>query len=66
MKTLKQAFELPVQNKDEQLKLFDKIHNQLNGNEDYTNGNIIIDLNDPNYVRIVVFEGCESDPQIVI
>ena len=51
----------------EAFKIGEQIHNQLKGNSDYIDNNIILNCTDfDNIVKIWIFKECESIPEITI
>lgn len=57
---------IKVKNNEEKMAIGTKIHEQLRGNEDYVNNNIILNVDDPNMVDICIFEDCQHIPEITI
>ena len=47
-------------NNYEKMELGKEIHNRLVGNEDYIKSNIILNIDDENTVRLVVFKECKT------
>lgn len=63
----KRAIEIETQSKEECMRIGTLIHNQLVGNEDYINNNIILNCTeDDNFVRIIIFDECKNVPEIKI
>lgn len=54
--------------KSEKMDVGEKIHNQLVGNQDYVDCNIILNCDRPDldYVTVLIFEECENIPEITI
>ena len=53
-------------NEEEQLRIGNSIHEQLVGNMDYVNSNIVLNIDKENEVNLWVFDECESIPKITI
>ena len=50
----------------EKRKIGNRIHEQLRGNEDYINNNIILNIDEENEINLYIFEECEDIPKITI
>ena len=48
------------------MELGRKIHNQLVGNEDYIESDILLNVDEDDIVDLYVFEGCKNVPEITI
>lgn len=53
-------------NDEDKLKIGNHIHEQLVGNKDYIDSNIILNIEEPNKVRLYVYDECEYIPPITI
>lgn len=51
---------------EEKMKLGNSIHNQLAGNQDYIDSNIVLNLDEPYTVQLWFFKDCENIPPITI
>lgn len=65
-KSLKQKITIEVRDEKEQLRIGNFIHEQLRGNEDYINNNIILNIDVENTIRLYIFEECKEVPVISI
>lgn len=63
---IKMRIIIKVKNNEEKMTIGTKIHEQLRGNEDYVNNNIILNVDDPNMINIYIFEDCQHIPEITI
>ena len=50
----------------EKRRISNLIHNQLVGNKDYINCNIILNIDDENEVNLYIYNECENVPDIII
>ena len=64
-KDLKMKVEIQVESREEQLRIGNSIHECLVGNPDYVNNSIILNIDDPNIIRLFIFKECETIPTIV-
>lgn len=51
---------------EEKFRIGDKIHEQLVGNKDYIDSNIVLNIEQPLTVRLWVHDECENIPEIHI
>ena len=66
-KDLIRKVEIETQTKDECMRIGTLIHDQLRGNQDYIDSNILLNCTDSdNVVRLYIFEECENIPSITI
>ena len=62
----KLAITIEVSDEQVQLAIGTAIHEQLRGNKDYIDSNIILNIGEPNIVKLYVFKECEHIPAITI
>lgn len=62
----KTKYELTIKtlNNEEKLKVGESIHEQLVGNQDYIDCNIILNIDTDNTVKLWIFEECKNIPSI--
>ena len=65
-KTFKKAIEIECSSNEEKMKVGELIHNQLVGNEDYINNNIVLNIDEDCKVILVMFNECKNEPKILI
>lgn len=63
---LKKYIKITVADEDEQLKIGNSIHEQLRGNKDYMDSNIVLNLDTKNEINLYIFKECNSEPTIII
>lgn len=63
---VKMYIQIEVPTDEEKMKIGEKIHEQLRGNQDYIDNNIILNVDEMGAVRLWVFNECENIPQITI
>ena len=63
---LKKYIKITVADEDEQLKIGNSIHEQLRGNKDYMDSNIVLNLDTKNKINLYIFKECNSEPTIII
>ena len=63
---LKIKITIETTTKDEQMEISNSMHNQLKGNEDYINNNIILNCNEENVTKLFIFNECKNVPKIII
>ena len=61
----KMYIQIEVKDEKEQLTIANAIHEQLRGNQDYIDSNIILNI-DVDAIRVYVFEECTDVPTIII
>lgn len=66
MDNLKMEITIKVNDEKEQLRIGNSIHEQLVGNKDYIDSNIILNIDEENIIKIYIFNECESVPNIVL
>lgn len=58
---------ITVNDNKEQMTIGNNIHEQLAGNSDYVDNNIILNIDSPNQVNLYVYNTCKNEiPSIVI
>lgn len=50
----------------EKMQIGESIHNQLKGNSDYMNNNIVVYIDRTCAVEVFIFANCKDIPQIII
>lgn len=65
-KLFKKYIEIECSSNEEKVKIGELIHNQLKGNEDYINNNIILNIDEDSKVILVIFNECKEEPKILI
>lgn len=66
-KDLIRKMEIETQTKDECMRIGNLIGEQLRGNQDYIDNNIVLNYTDSdNVVRLYIFEECKNIPTITI
>ena len=65
-KDLKMKITIEVQDDKEKMAVGSRIHEQLRGNKDYIDNNIILNIDLENTVRLYIFKECEDVPNIII
>ena len=63
---LKKVITIEVTSDEEKIAVGTAIHNRLVGCEDYSNNNIILNIDDENKVLLLIFEDCVNMPKIEI
>lgn len=66
MEELKMHISIKTINNEEKMRIGNSIHDQLVGNSDYIDSNIILNIDDENEVNLYVFKECENVPKIII
>ena len=66
MEDLKMHIIVKTVNEEEKMRLGKSIHEQLVGNKDYIDSNIILNIDNKNEVNLYVFNECENIPNITI
>lgn len=66
MEELKMHISIKTINNEEKMRIGNSIHDQLVGNSDYIDSNIILNIDDENEVNLYVFKECENVPKITI
>lgn len=66
IRMMKEQITIVCENEKEQEKMGNHIHDQLRGNQDYIDNNIILNMDIRNTVNIYVFEECKERPTITI
>lgn len=66
MKQWKKAIEIRCSSNDQKMRIRESIHNQLVGNEDYIDNNIILNLDEDCKVLVVIFNECKEEPTIIM
>lgn len=57
---------IKTQSEEEKMEVGTRIHEQLRGNPDYVNNNIILNIDAENEVWLGIFKECENVPKITI
>ena len=65
-KQFKKAIEIECSSNEEKMKVGELIHNQLKGNQDYIDNNIILNVDEDCKVIVIIFEECKEEPKILI
>ena len=65
-KAFKKAIEIECSSNEDKMMVGEAIHNQLVGNEDYINNNIILNIDEDCKVILVIFNECKNEPKILI
>ena len=63
---LKMQVSIKVSDEKEQMKIGNHIHEQLRGNRDYIDSNIVLNIDTDNEINLYVFEECAEIPSISI
>lgn len=63
---LKMHVIIKTSDEKEQMRIGNSIHEQLRGNRDYIDNNIILNIDVDNEVNLYIFEECTCMPDIVI
>lgn len=63
---LKMHIKITVDDEKEQDKIGNFIHEQLRGNKDYIDSNIILNIDADNEINLYVFKECKEIPTITI
>lgn len=67
MEGVKRYIRIEAQTEEEKFDIGNKIHDQLVGNKDYIDSNIVLNIDiEPCTVLIWICDECENVPQIVI
>lgn len=66
MEDLKMHMVIKTVNDEEKMRIGSSIHEQLVGNKDYIDSNIVLNIDDENEVNLYVFKECENIPEITI
>lgn len=65
-KTFKKAIEIECSSNEEKMEVGKLIHNQLKGNQDYIDNNIILNIDEDCKVIVIIFNECKEEPTILI
>lgn len=65
-KTFKKAIEIECSSNEEKMEVSRKIHNQLVGNKDYIDSNIVLNHDEDCKVMVIIFNECKEEPEIII
>lgn len=65
-KELKMKITIETSTEKEQTAIGYAIHEQLCGNKDYKDSNIILNIDVENVIKLYIFKECENIPTIVI
>ena len=63
---LKLKIVIETSTEKEQMAIGNHIHEQLRGNKDYIDNNIILNIDVENKIRLYVFKECKDVPPIVV
>lgn len=66
MDDLKMHMTIKTTSEEEKMRIGSSIHEQLVGNQDYRDSNILLNIDDENEVNLYVFKECENVPNITI
>lgn len=64
--TLLASVTIETKNDDEKMRIGSNIHEQLRGNQDYIDCLIILNIDEPNIVRLWVDKRCKEIPNITL
>lgn len=62
----KRLIQITTRTNEEKTELGQKIHEQLKGNKDYINNNIVLNIDDDCLIMLAIFNECKEMPKIVI
>lgn len=65
-KNLKMHITIRTADEEEQMRVGNSIHEQLCGNKDYIDSNIVLSIDADNEVNLYIFNECTDIPDIVI
>ena len=65
-KNLKMHIIIKTVNEEEKMRIGNSIHDQMVGNKDYIDNNIILNIDEVNEVNVYIFDECEIIPNITI
>ena len=65
-KTFKKKIEIECSSNEEKKKVGELIHNQLAGNKDYIDSNILLNIDEDCKVVLIIFNECKNEPTILI
>lgn len=65
-KTFKKAITIECSSNEEKMEVSRKIHNQLVGNKDYIDSNIVLNHDEDYKVMVIIFNECKEEPEIII
>ena len=63
---LKEMITIVCKDEKEQERLGNHIHEQLRGNQDYINNNIVLNIDVKDTINLYIFDECEERPTITI
>ena len=63
---LKMKVTIETTDEKEQMKIGNFIHDQLRGNQDYIDSNIVLNIETKNIIKLYVFKECKDIPTISI
>lgn len=63
---LKMKVTIETTDAKEQMKIGNFIHEQLRGNQDYIDSNIVLNIETKNTIKLYVFKECKNIPTISI
>ena len=66
MDDVKMAIMIETESDEEKWRIGTLIHEQLRGNQDYIDSNILLNMDDPDTVRLYIFKECKNVPRITI
>ena len=66
MENLKLHMIIRTESEGEKMRIGESIHDQLVGNDDYIDSNIVLNIDSKNEVNLYVYKECENIPSITI
>lgn len=63
---IKRFIEITCTNDEDKVEIGKKIHDQLVGNQDYIDCSIILNIDEPNMVRLWIYDDIRDIPEILI
>lgn len=63
---IREEITIVCENEKEQERLGNHIHEQLRGNKDYIDSNIVLNIDTKNIIKLYIFEECKERPTITI
>ena len=62
----KMSIIIETANDEDKLKIGNHIHEQLVGNKDYIDNNIVLSIDVDNEVNLYIYKECENVPDVII
>lgn len=63
---LKMKITIETEDEKDQMTISNHLHEQLRGNQDYIDNNIILSIDVKNTVKLYIFKECENVPDLQI